>query len=145
MRRVRFQANFYENDFSLYTCAYNARKCFIKEERKIRSRFILSFYVSECDCSSLRKLVLSNWYHSQRESLLLKPPKMLYYFRYGFHISTILCSLRLASHFQISYLSIQVEKVKTFGIQNGIGELSKPTLWNETSMPSKDQKLHYIL
>jgi hypothetical protein len=47
--------------------------------------------------------------------------------------------------FKVSYFSIQVEKVKTFSIQNGVRELRKSALWNETSMPSKNQKLHYIL
>jgi hypothetical protein len=46
---------------------------------------------------------------------------------------------------KVSYLSIQVEKVETFSIQNGVRELSKSALWNEASMPSKNQKLHYIL
>jgi len=60
-------------------------------------------------------------------------------------ISTILCSVLFTPHVQKSYLPIQVKKIQTFSIQNGIRELSKATLWNEASMPSKNQKLHYIL
>lgn len=109
------------------------------DRQKIRSGSIQSFYLSKCDCASLRKLVLSSWYHSQHESLLLKPPEMLTFLSHSFKTT-----MQLALHGQMSYLSIQVEKIKAFCIQNGIRELSKPTLRDKTSMPSKDQKLHYI-